>query len=140
MNQLNILERRHENVIILDLTGNIRIGDDILIFRKTLRRIVEEGGRQILLNLANVSYIDSSGLGEMVSGFVSLKKNNGELKLLNLTDRISELMMITKLLTVFDAYENENDAVNSFQYVSENNLSGQSAQVTVNLDRNVINQ
>ncbi len=114
MNNLNITERRNQSVTVLDLKGNIRIGQGNIELHNILRFLVEKGEKKILLNLADVSYIDSSGLGELVGGFTTLQKNGGEMKLLNLTNRVSELMMITKLLTVFDIYENETEAVESF--------------------------
>ena len=126
MNNLNITERRNQSVTILDLKGNIRIGEGNVELHNILRFLVEKGEKKILLNLADVSYIDSSGLGELVAGFTTLQKNGGEMKLLNLTKRVSELMVITKLLTVFDIYESETEAVESF-----NNPSVKSAKVSV---------
>ena len=114
MNNLNIAQRRSDSVVILDLEGQIRLGQGNLELHQTLRDLVERGEKKILVNLANVSNIDSSGLGELIAGYATLKKNDGELKLFNLTDRISELMMITKLLTVFEVYDNEADAIASF--------------------------
>jgi anti-sigma B factor antagonist len=120
MNNLNITERRNGNVTVLDLKGNIRLGEGNIELHNILRFLVEKGERRILLNLGEVSYIDSSGLGELVAGFTTLQKNGGELKLLRLTERVQELMFITKLLTVFDVFDNEQEAVNSFRTVSEN--------------------
>jgi anti-sigma B factor antagonist len=85
----------------------LRVDDD-------LRRLVEKGEKRVLLNLAEVSSIDSSGLGELVGGYTTLERNGGEMKLMHLTDSVAELMMITKLLTVFDVFENEEIAVASF--------------------------
>lgn len=119
MSSLKIVKRQNGNVVVLDMEGKIRIGEESVALRDTLRELSKNGEKQILVNLANVSHVDSSGLGELVGGFVSIQKNDGELKLLNLTDRISELMMITKLLTVFDVYSNEEAAVNSFQLASD---------------------
>lgn len=114
MNNLNISERRNESVVVLDLKGDIRIGEGNIELHNILRSLVEKGEKKILLNLADVSYIDSSGLGELVAGYTTLQKNHGELKLLSLTKRVSELMVITKLLTVFDISDNEKEAVESF--------------------------
>jgi anti-sigma B factor antagonist len=139
MNNLNITERHNQTVTILDLKGNIRMGDDIIKLRKALRLIAGEGEKNILLNLADVSHIDSSGLGELVAGYVALQKSGGELKLLHLTKRIKELMMITNLVTIFEVYENEEDAVNSFQINSEYMETKQSGYVTGKLDRALIN-
>ena len=115
MNKLTIIQRHHQDVTILDLAGNVKIGEDIVKLRQALRILVTEGEKKILLNLAGISLIDSSGLGELVAGYISLQKIGGELKLLNLTTRVSELMMITKLLTVFDSFEDEDEAIKSFQ-------------------------
>ena len=115
MNNLNITERRNGSVTVLDLQGNIRLGEGNIELHNILRFLVEKGERRILLNLADVSYIDSSGLGELVAGFTTLQKNGGELKILRLTERVRELMVITKLLTVFDVFDNEQEAIDSFQ-------------------------
>ena len=120
MNNLNITERRSGSVTVLDLQGNIRLGEGNIELHNILRFLVEKGERRILLNLAEVSHIDSSGLGELVAGFATLQKNGGELKIVHLTARVKELLVITKLLTVFDVFDNERDAVESFQAVSEN--------------------
>jgi anti-sigma B factor antagonist len=114
MNNLNITERRSDSVVILDLEGKIRLGAGNLELHQALRALVENGEKKILLNLADVSNIDSSGLGELIAGYATLQKNGGDLKLVNLTGRVSELMMITKLLTVFEVFENEALAIESF--------------------------
>lgn len=119
MNNLSITERRSGNVTVLDLRGNIRLGEGNIELHNILRFLVEKGERQVLLNLANVSNIDSSGLGELVAGFTTLQKNGGELKILRLTERVRELMVITKLLTVFDVFDDEQEAVDSFQQVPQ---------------------
>lgn len=139
MKNLNIEERRNNSIVILDLEGNIRLGEGSRELHDRIRLLVERGEQNILLNLANVSYIDSSGLGEMVAGYTTLQKNGGEMKLLNITQRITELMMITKLLTVFDVYESEEEAVNSFKAASENVETGQSGNNTGNLDKAAAN-
>ena len=115
MSNLNIKERQVGDVTILDINGNLRIGEESIALRKTIRRLSEEGKKQILLNLAHIAYIDSSGLGELVAGYVSLRRSGGQIKLLHLTQKVSEVMMITKLLTVFDAYEDESEALESFK-------------------------
>lgn len=119
MNNLNITQRRNGNVTVLDLQGNIRLGEGSIELHNILRFLVEKGERRVLLNLANVINIDSSGLGELVAGYTTLQRNGGELKILRLTERVHELMMITKLLTVFDVFDDETEAVNSFSAVSE---------------------
>lgn len=119
MTNLVITERRSGSVTVLDLQGNIRLGEGNIELHNILRFLVEKGERRVLLNLAEVSYIDSSGLGELVAGYTTLQKNQGELKLLHLTMRVRELMVITKLLTVFDVYDSETEAIDSFQAVSQ---------------------
>ena len=119
MNNLTITERRNGSVTVLDLSGNIRLGEGNIELHNILRFLVEKGERKVLLNLAEVTYIDSSGLGELVAGYTTLQKNGGELKLLRLTERVNELMVITKLLTVFDVFENEAEAVKSFSTSSD---------------------
>ena len=114
MSNLNIAQRRSDSVVILDLQGKIRLGEGNLELHQTLRTLVEAGEKKILLNLAEVSNIDSSGLGELIAGYATLQKNGGDLKLLNLTGRVSELMMITKLLTVFETFDDEAQAIGSF--------------------------
>lgn len=123
MSKLKITKRQDKNVTILDLSGKVQIGESNTELRTTLRELAKEGKKNILLNLAEVSQIDSSGLGEFVGSSASLRKAGGKIKLLNLSDRINELMTITKLLTVFEIYENEELAVNSFQKVSGNAAS-----------------
>lgn len=115
MNNLKFNERQVGNVTILDIDGNLRLGEGSVMIQKAIRRLSEEGQKQILLNLANVAYIDSSGLGELIAGHVALSKSGGQVKLLHLTQRVRELMTITKLLTVFDVYENESEALASFK-------------------------
>ena len=114
MTNLDITERRNDIVIILDLQGKIRLGEGSAVLHEALRRVAERGEKQVLLNLANVSHIDSSGLGELVSGYSSIHKGGGELKLFHLSERIEEMMEMTKLLTIFDVYDNESEAVGSF--------------------------
>ncbi|HSK72185.1 MAG TPA: STAS domain-containing protein [Pyrinomonadaceae bacterium] len=139
MNNLSITERRNDSVIVLDLKGNIRLGEGNIELHDKLRLLVERGEKKILLNLADVFYIDSSGLGELVAGFTTLKKNKGELKLLHLTQRVNELMMITKLLTVFEVYESESGAVNSFKNPSKDFETKEQTFVTGKLDEALVN-
>ena len=115
MSNLNINDRQVGNVTVLDIDGNLRMGEGSTELQKTIRRLLEEGRNQILLNLSRVAYIDSSGLGEMVAAHVALSKSGGQIKLLHLTLRVRELMTITKLLTVFDSFENESEALDSFK-------------------------
>lgn len=115
MINLEIKERRIGEIVVLDMEGQMRIGGGSIVFRKAIRGLVEEGNNKILLNLSGVSNIDSSGLGELVSSHISLSKKGGEMKLLHLTQSLRELMTITKLLTVFDVYEDEAVAIASFK-------------------------
>jgi anti-sigma B factor antagonist len=115
MINLEIKERRVGEIVVLDMDGQIRIGGGSIVFRTAIRRLVEAGDNKILINLAGVSNIDSSGLGEIVSSHISLSKKGGEMKLLHLTQSLRELMTITKLLTVFDVYDDEAKALASFK-------------------------
>jgi len=115
MAELNISERQAGDVTVLDLSGKITIGEGSVSLRSAIRRLIEEGKKKILLNLAQVSYVDSSGIGELVSSYTTIGRENGQLKLLNLTQKIQDLLAITKLLTVFDVYEDEQTALNSFK-------------------------
>jgi anti-sigma B factor antagonist len=115
MAELNIKERQAGDVTILDLDGKITIGEGSVSLRSVIRRLIDEGKKKILLNLAGVSYVDSSGIGELVSSYTTINREGGQLKLLNLTQKIQDLLAITKLLTVFDTYEEESSALNSFK-------------------------
>src|SRR6266511_1917388 len=114
MAELNISERPVGDVTILDMDGKITIGEGSVALRTAVRRLLEEGKKKILLNLAKVGYIDSSGIGELVSSYTAIGKEGGKLKLLNLTQKLQDLLTITKLLTVFDAYDSEAEALSSF--------------------------
>ena len=113
--QLEIRERTIGDVTILEMTGKITIGEGSVALRMAIRRLLEEGKKRILLNLAGVNYIDSSGIGELVSSYTAINKEGGQLKLLNLTQKLQDLLTITKLLTVFDVYESESEALESFK-------------------------
>jgi anti-sigma B factor antagonist len=101
-------------VTVVDLSGRITLGDGSALLRKTIRGLLQDERKKILLNLADVDYIDSSGIGELVSGFTAVKNQSGELKLLQLTKKVRDLLQITKLYTVFDIYSDENTAIRSF--------------------------
>jgi len=111
---LKINVRESGNVVILDLIGRITIGEEVTTLRDTIREYLDSGQKNILLNLAEVSYIDSTGLGQFVGSFATVASRGGQLKLLNLQKRLQELMQITKLITVFETYTNETAAVRSF--------------------------
>ena len=112
---MNIDVRTVGDVRILDWKGKITLGEETMAVRKTVRDIVNGGAKKLVLNLADVNYIDSSGVGELVSTYTTVTNAGGQLKLLNLTKKIRELLAITKLLTVFDVYDNEKAAVSSFK-------------------------
>ena len=114
MVNLYLSERRQGEITILDLKGRIRINSSTLL-HKAIRCLLDEGKTKILLNLAGVTHIDSIGLGELISSQISLSNKGGEIKLLHLTESVRDLMTITKLLTVFDVYDNEPDALDSFR-------------------------
>ena len=101
-------------VTILDLSGKITLGEGGVTLREEVRKLVGAGQKKIVLNLAEVNYIDSSGLGELVSAYTAVKNAGGELKLLNLTSKVRDLLVITKLVTVFDVKDDEASAVSSF--------------------------
>ncbi|RMG49942.1 MAG: anti-sigma factor antagonist [Acidobacteria bacterium] len=112
---LTIKQRDAEGVTILDLSGRITIGQGSAQFREAIRQLMEQGRNRLLLNFADVSYVDSSGIGELVSAYTTLNNQGGQLKLLNLPKRIKDLLRITKLLTVFETFDDEAAALRSFQ-------------------------
>jgi anti-sigma B factor antagonist len=114
MSDINISERQAGDITILDLAGKVTIGEGSVALRNAIRRLLGEGKNKILLNLSGVGYIDSSGIGELVSSFTAVNKEGGVLKLLNLTQKIQDLLAITKLLTVFDVYDSEAEALSSY--------------------------
>ena len=111
---MKVSTRHVDGVTILDLSGRITLGEGSVTLRDAVRELLEKGDKNILLNLGDVSYIDSSGIGELVSAFTSVKNAGGELKLLNLTKKVHDLLQITKLYTVFDVKDDETTAVGSF--------------------------
>ncbi len=111
---LYINERRVGDVSILDFKGRLRIGGNTVALHKSIRCLVLEKKVLILLNLAGVTFIDSCGLGELVASQVSVENKGGEIKLVGLTETLRELLTVTRLLTVFDAYESEADAIQNF--------------------------
>jgi len=115
MAELEVNERQAGDVTILDMTGAVRIGEGSIALRDAIRGLADSGKKKILLNLAGVNYVDSSGIGELIANYTTVSRQGGQLKLLNLTDRIQNLLVITKLLTVFDTYEDEGEALKSFQ-------------------------
>ena len=115
MAELELNERQAGDVTILDMTGSVRMGEGAVSLRNSIRGLNDEGKNKILLNLAGVKNIDSSGIGELIANYTTISREGGQLKLLSLTDKIRDLLVITKLLTVFDSYDNEAEALNSFK-------------------------
>lgn len=114
MKTLNINTRVIGDVTIVDLEGRIRLGEGSSELHRRIQMLAADGARMVLLNMEKVTHIDSSGLGELVCAYTTLKNDGGVLKLFNLSDRVHELMTMTKLLTVFELYENEELALLSF--------------------------
>jgi len=106
--------RQVGDVTVVDAAGRITLGEGASTFRDTIRDLATKGDKKILVNLSDVSYIDSSGIGEMVSGFTTVTNHGGQLKLLGLNKRVKDLLQITKLYTVFEVFEDEASAVRSF--------------------------
>jgi anti-sigma B factor antagonist len=115
MAELDVNERQAGDVTILDMNGAVRIGEGSIALRDSIRGLADQGKKKVLLNLAKVNYIDSSGIGELIANYTTISRQGGQLKLLNLTEKIQNLLVITKLLTVFDAYDNEAEALKSFE-------------------------
>jgi len=107
--------RRLDDVVILDLIGRITMGEGTLILRENILKRLNAGDRKFLLNLTDVDYIDSSGLGELVASFTTVRNQDGQLKLLNLTRRVHDLLQITKLLTVFEVFNSEAEALKTMK-------------------------
>lgn len=110
--------REVEGVRIVDISGRITLGEGASALRNAVREMVGLGNKKILVNLAEVSHIDSSGIGELVTGFVTVSNQGGKLKLVNLPGRVQNLLLITKLYTVFEVFDNETTAIRSFGAVA----------------------
>jgi anti-sigma B factor antagonist len=111
---MEIVERTVSDVTVLDLKGKMTLGEGDELLKDKINSLLAAGKKKLLLNLESVPYIDSAGLGEVVRTYTTVSRQGGSLKLLNLTKRITDLLSITKLLTVFETYDNEADAVRSF--------------------------
>jgi anti-sigma B factor antagonist len=111
---VNLTTHKNGDVIIVDASGRLTLGEGTSSLRMRVRELVEGGSRSIVLNLADVTYIDSSGIGELVAGYTTVTTAGGQLKLLNLAKRVHELLNITKLYTIFETFEDEASAVASF--------------------------
>ena len=106
--------RQVDEITVVDLSGRITLGEGSTVLRDTVRELLGRGQKKILLNLGDVTYIDSSGIGELVSGFTTVANQGGQLKLLNLTKKVHDLLQITKLYTVFEVHNEEAAAIRSF--------------------------
>ena len=107
--------RQIDGVTVVDLSGRITLGEGSIILKDTVRDLLSKGNKKLLLNLGDVNYIDSSGIGELVAAFTTVRNQGGELKLLNLTKKVHDLLQITKLYTVFDVKDDEATAIKSFK-------------------------
>ena len=123
MSNLTISQRSVDGITVIDLDGNISIGETNRKLHETLRELVAAGKNRIILNLKKVRSIDSSGLGEIVAGYSTLKSNGGSLVLVNMPLRVTDLMTITKLYTVFDVFESESEALAALQNIQEDSGS-----------------
>lgn len=110
--------RQVGGVTIVDLSGRLVLGDALSLLRDTVRGLVAQGKKDILLNLGDVPYIDSSGIGELVSIYTSVRRQHGDLKLMKLSPKVKDLLLVTKLYTIFDVKEDETVAVNAFRWAS----------------------
>lgn len=111
---MDIKERVVDGVSVLDLSGKIVLGEGDGQVRERIKDLLSDGQKKILLNLGDVTYVDSAGLGALISSYTTTKREGGQLKLVNLTKRIQDLLAITKLITVFDTYDNEQEALDSY--------------------------
>ena len=112
---LTIASREVDGVTVLDLSGRITLGEGSVQLREAVRDVIGKGSKRILVNLGNVNYVDSSGLGELVSAFTTAKNQGADMKLLNLTKKIHDLLQLTKLYTVFEFFDDEASAIASFK-------------------------
>ena len=119
---MNIIERTLNDVIVLDLEGNLALESNAQ-FRKHVTDIIDAGARKLIVNMARVKYMDSSGMGELISCYTTLQRMNGRIKLLHLSDRLQYLLVITKLTSVFETFDSEPAAVASFAAVSYTHLT-----------------
>jgi anti-sigma B factor antagonist len=111
---MDIRERVVDGVSVLDISGKIVLGEGDVQIKERIKSLLADGQKKILLNLADVSYIDSAGLGSLISSYATVKREGGQLKLVNLTKRVQDLLAITKLITVFETFEDEKEAIASF--------------------------
>ena len=111
---MKIKERSRDGVTILEVSGKIMGGPDSELFTSTLKSLIHEGNARVVVDLAKVTWVNSTGLGILISGYTTLKRSSGEMKLLNVSDRIESIFMVTKLHSVFETYKDEEEAVQCF--------------------------
>jgi anti-sigma B factor antagonist len=107
--------RKTESVAIIDLSGKLMGGPDADVFKDTVKQLIQEGYKKVLVNLAHVPWVNSTGLGILIAGYTTLKREGGALKLTHVTDRIESILMITKLGTIFESFSDEEEALKSFE-------------------------
>ena len=103
------------NITVYEISGRLNLGNSLLNIESGIKKLIDQGSRRLIVDLTDVNYIDSSGIGELVSGFTAVRNRSGELKLLNLTKKVNDLLQLTKLFTVFDVYSDEEAAIRSFR-------------------------
>ncbi len=111
---MKLKERESGGVVILEASGKIMGGPDAELFQSTLKSLIHEGRSRVVVDLGQVTWVNSTGLGILISGYTTLKRENGEMKLLNVSDRIESIFIVTKLYSVFESYKDEQEAINSF--------------------------
>ena len=111
---MQIAERQSGSVTVLDLSGKVTLGEDSTLLKDKLQSLLHQGRKNVVFNLAQVSYVDSAGLGALVSAYTTVTREGGSLKLVNVTKRLQDLLSITKLLTVFETFDSEDEALRSF--------------------------
>lgn len=112
--QVKIKERKRDGVAVLEMSGRLMGGPDAEAFDEILKNLIHEGCRNVVVNMEKVRWVNSTGLGILISGYTTLKKSGGELKLLKVSDRIENIFIVSKLYTVFESYQDEDEAVQSF--------------------------
>jgi anti-sigma B factor antagonist len=115
---MKITPRETYGAVILDVTGKLMGGPDADKFQSVFKKLLEDGKKNVIVNLEKVNWINSTGLGILISGYTTMRKGGGNLKLLNVSDRIESILMVTKLATIFEVYNDESEAVNSFHAAS----------------------
>ena len=111
---MKIKERKRDGVAVLEMSGKLMGGPDAEAFAEILKTLIHEGCHNVIVNMERVSWVNSTGLGILISGYTTLKKSGGELKLLNVSDRIQNIFIVSKLFTVFESFQDEDEAVRSF--------------------------